>query len=215
MPSKNAIICIENLIAKENFMFTRTESFREYISSYRAVTGIIFIMMIVFVLNLFPLLPGNVLFYYGAGVNLFIAEGQWWRLITPIFLHSSFTHLLFNGFSLAIFGPALEKYIGSFKFTIFFLTTGILANIATYLFLPLTYNHVGASGAIFAILGFYLYLVLFNKSNFSTNERNTIYTLTGIAVIMTFIQPQINIVGHLAGLAAGFLTATLYWRKKW
>ena len=196
-------------------MFTRTESFREYISSYRAVTGLIFMMMIVFVINLFPLFPGNVLFYYGTGVNLYIAEGQWWRLITPIFLHGTFTHLLFNGFSLAIFGPALEKYLGLLKFSLFFLTTGILANIATYLLLPLTYTHVGASGAIFGILGFYLYLVLFHKSNFSTNERNTIYTLTGIAVIMTFIQPQINIVGHLAGLAGGFLTAPLYWRKKW
>ncbi|MDQ7862811.1 rhomboid family intramembrane serine protease [Peribacillus frigoritolerans] len=70
-------------------------------------------------------------------------------LITPIFLHSTFTHLLFNGFSLAIFGPFLEKLLGAFKFSIFFLSTGILANIATFLINPLTYNHVGASGAIF------------------------------------------------------------------
>ena len=50
-------------------MFTRTESFREYVSSYRAVTGLMFMMMIVFVFNLFPLFPGNVLFYYGIGVT--------------------------------------------------------------------------------------------------------------------------------------------------
>ncbi|MFS0767128.1 rhomboid family intramembrane serine protease [Peribacillus phoenicis] len=196
-------------------MFTRTETFREYANSYRAVTVLILIMMIVFVLVLFPIFPGNVLFYYGAGVNLYIADGQWWRLITPIFLHSTFTHLLFNGFSLAIFGPFLEKLLGTVKFSIFFLSTGILANIATFLINPLTYNHVGASGAIFGLLGFYLYLVLFNKTNFTNNERNTVYTLTGIAVIMTFIQPQINVVGHLAGLATGFLTAPLYLRKKW
>ena len=196
-------------------MFTRTESFREYANSYRAVTVLILIMMIVFVLVLFPTFPGNVLFYYGTGVNLYIADGQWWRLITPIFLHSTFTHLLFNGFSLAIFGPFLEKLLGAFKFTIFFLSTGILANIATFLINPLTYNHVGASGAIFGLLGFFLYLVLFNKTNFTNNERNTVYTLTGIAIIMTFIQPQINVVGHLAGLATGFLTAPLYLRKKW
>ncbi|GAB6259705.1 rhomboid family intramembrane serine protease [Peribacillus sp. N1] len=196
-------------------MFTRTEGFREYASSYRAVTVLILIMMIVFVLVLFPIFPGNVLFYYGAGVNLYIADGQWWRLITPIFLHSTFTHLLFNGFSLAIFGPFLEKLLGTIKFSIFFLSTGILANIATFLINPLTYNHVGASGAIFGLLGFFLYLVLFNKTNFTNNERNTVYTLTGIAVIMTFIQPQINVIGHLAGLATGFLTAPLYLRKKW
>lgn len=196
-------------------MFTRTESFREYATSYRAVTVLILIMMIVFVLILFPIFPGNVLFYYGTGVNLYIADGQWWRLITPIFLHSTFSHLLFNGFSLAIFGPSLEKFLGSFKFTIFFLVTGILANIATFLVKPLTYSHIGSSGAIFGLLGFFLYLVMFNKSNFSNNEKNTIYTLTGIAIIMTFIQPQINVVGHLAGLVTGVLTAPLYWRKKW
>ncbi|MCK2021172.1 rhomboid family intramembrane serine protease [Peribacillus frigoritolerans] len=196
-------------------MFTRTESFREYANSYRAVTVLILIMMLVFVLILFPVLPGNALFYYGTGVNLYIADGQWWRLITPIFLHSTFTHLLFNGFSLAIFGPFLEKLLGAFKFSIFFLSTGILANIATFLINPLTYNHVGASGAIFGLLGFFLYLVLFNKTNFTNNERNTVYTLTGIAIIMTFIQPQINVVGHLAGMATGFLTAPLFLRKKW
>ncbi|MGM1035688.1 MAG: rhomboid family intramembrane serine protease [Bacillota bacterium] len=196
-------------------MFTRTEGFREYANSYRAVTVLILIMMFVFVLVLFPILPGNALFYYGTGVNLYIADGQWWRLITPIFLHSTFTHLLFNGFSLAIFGPFLEKLLGAFKFSIFFLSTGILANIATFLINPLTYNHVGASGAIFGLLGFFLYLVLFNKTNFTNNERNTVYTLTGIAIIMTFIQPQINVVGHLAGMATGFLTAPLFLRKKW
>lgn len=196
-------------------MFTRTEGFREYTNSYRAVTVLILMMMIAFVLVLFPIFPGNVLFYYGTGVNLYIADGQWWRLITPIFLHSTFTHLLFNGFSLAIFGPFLEKLLGTVKFSIFFLSTGLLANIATFLINPLTYNHVGASGAIFGLLGFFLYLVLFNKTNFTNNERNTVYTLTGIAVIMTFIQPQVNVVGHLTGLAAGFLTAPLYFRKKW
>ncbi|MFD9628916.1 rhomboid family intramembrane serine protease [Peribacillus muralis] len=196
-------------------MFTRTESFREYTTTYRAVTVLILIMMLIFVLVLFPIFPGNVLFYYGTGVNLYIADGQWWRLVTPIFLHSTFSHLLFNGFSLAIFGPALEKFLGSFKFVIFFLSTGILANAATFLFKPLTYTHIGASGAIFGLLGFFLYLVLFNKNSFSNNERNTVYTLTGIAIIMTFIQPQINVVGHLAGLATGIMTAPLYLREKW
>ncbi|MGE6379648.1 rhomboid family intramembrane serine protease [Peribacillus muralis] len=196
-------------------MFTRTESFREYATTFRAVTVLILIMMFVFVLVLFPIIPGNLLFYYGSGVNLLINDGQWWRLVTPIFLHSTFTHLLFNGFSLAIFGPALEKFLGSFKFLLFFLSTGILANIATFLFKPLTYTHIGASGAIFGLLGFFLYLVLFNKNYFTSNERNTVYTLTGIAIIMTFIQPQINVVGHFAGLATGILTAPLYWRNKW
>lgn len=191
-------------------MFIRTESFQQYVRYFPAVTFFIFLMMIVFVLNLFPLLP---IMNYGTGINLYIAEGQWWRLITPIFLHQSFTHLLMNGFSLAIFGPTLERYIGSLKFVLFFLFTGLLANIATFFLKPLTYIHIGASGAIFGILGFFLYLALFKKIELNTTEMNTIYTLTGIAVIMTFIQPNINIVGHISGLLVG-LALTPFFSKK-
>ena len=191
-------------------MFIRTESFQQYIRYFPAVTFFIFLMMIIFVLGLYPLLP---IMKYGTGINLYISEGQWWRLFTPIFLHQSFTHLLFNGFSLAIFGPTLEKYLGSFKFVLFFLATGFIANIATFFLNPLTYIHVGASGALFGILGFFLYIALYRKNDLSATEMNTIYTLTGIAVIMTFIQPNINIVGHISGLLAGLALAPVFWRN--
>lgn len=191
-------------------MFIRTESFQQYIRSFPAVTFFMFLMMIAFVLSLFPIFP---IIHYGTGINLYISEGQWWRLITPIFLHQSFTHLLFNGFSLAIFGPTLEKYLGSFTFVLFFISTGLIANIVTFFLKPLTYIHIGASGALFGILGFFLYLALFRKHQLTATEVNTIYTLTGIAVIMTFIQPNINITGHITGLLAGLALAPLFWRK--
>lgn len=194
-------------------MFIRTESFQQYVRYFPAVTFLIFLMMILFVLTLFPPFPGKIV-SFGTGINLYISEGQWWRLITPIFLHQTFTHLLFNGFSLAIFGPTLEKYIGSFKFVLFFLSTGIIANIATFFLMPPTYIHIGASGAIFGILGFFLYLALFKKKYLNATEINTIYTLTGIAVIMTFIQPNINIIGHITGLLAGLALSPFFWRKQ-
>ena len=191
-------------------MFIRTENFQQYVRYFPAVTSFIFLMMIVFILTLFPLFP---IVYYGTGINLYISEGQWWRLITPIFLHQSFTHLLFNGFSLAIFGPTLEKYLGTFKFILFFLSTGLIANIATFFLNPLTYIHTGASGSIFGIIGFFLHIALFKKNDLSATEVNTIYTLTGIAVIMTFIQPNINIIGHLAGLLIGLVLTPLFLQK--
>lgn len=191
-------------------MFIRTENFQQYVRYFPAVTSFIFLMMIVFTLTLFPLFP---IVYYGTGINLYISEGQWWRLITPIFLHQSFTHLLFNGFSLAIFGPTLEKFLGTFKFILFFLSTGLIANIATFFLNPLTYIHTGASGSIFGIIGFFLHIALFKKKYLSATEVNTIYTLTGIAVIMTFIQPNINIIGHLAGLLIGLVLTPLFLQK--
>ncbi|MFJ7978613.1 rhomboid family intramembrane serine protease [Peribacillus sp. JNUCC 23] len=191
-------------------MFTRTESFRQYLSYYPLVSILIAFTIFLFFLGLLPILPEGFLFEKGQGVNLYISSGEWWRLVTPIFLHSSFSHLLFNCFALAIFGPPLERLLGSLTFTVFFLITGISANIITFILQPPTYIHVGASGAIFGLLGFYLYLVLFQKNRLPTQEVKMIYTLIGVGVLMTFIQPNINITGHLSGLATGLLLASLF-----
>ncbi|WP_084552214.1 rhomboid family intramembrane serine protease [Bacillus cihuensis] len=195
-------------------MFIRTESFRQYLSYYPLVTTLIALTIFLFLLDLLPILPEGFLFEKGLGINLYISSGEWWRLITPIFLHSSFSHLLFNCFALAIFGPPLERLLGSLKFTFFFLITGILANITTFILLPPTYIHVGASGAIFGLLGFYLYLVLFQKDHLPKQEVKTIYTLICVGVLMTFIQPKVNITGHFSGLLAGLLLASLFFRNK-
>ena len=195
-------------------MFTRTENFRQYLSYYPLVSTLITFTISLFFFNLLPILPEGFLFEKGQGMNLYIASGEWWRLVTPIFLHRSFSHLLFNCFALAIFGPPLERLLGSLKFTAFFLITGISANIITFILQPPTYIHVGASGAIFGLLGFYLYLALFQKNRLPTQEVKTIYTLIGVGVLMTFIQPKINITGHLSGLAAGLLLAFLFFKKK-
>ncbi|PLS15894.1 rhomboid family intramembrane serine protease [Bacillus sp. M6-12] len=188
-------------------MFTRTESFQQFIKFYPAVTIFVALSLIGFLLTSSWFLPGHFFFEKLAGVNLYISEGEYWRLITPIFVHSSFSHLLFNAFSLVIFGPALERMIGSFLFPLFFLSSGLAANAATYLIQPLTFTHVGASGAIYGILGFFLFLALFKKEHLSRQNSQTILTLVVVGLIMTFIQPQINVLGHLGGLAAGLLLA--------
>ncbi|RFU67388.1 rhomboid family intramembrane serine protease [Peribacillus saganii] len=191
-------------------MFTRTESFQQFIKFYPAVTIFAGIILIAFLLTSSWYLPGHFFFEKLAGVNLYIAQGEYWRLITPIFVHSSFSHLLFNAFSLVIFGPALERITGSFLFSLFFLAAGLAANAATYLIQPLTYTHVGASGAIYGILGFFLFLVLLKKDRLSKQNSQTILTLVAVGLIMTFIQPQINVLGHLGGLTAGFLLAPAF-----
>ncbi len=75
---------------------------------------------------------------------------QFWRFFTAVFLHGNFTHLLYNVFALALFGSMLEKMIGSRRFLILFFITGILANIFSINFYD---NSLGASGAIFGIIG--------------------------------------------------------------
>ncbi|MFO1446521.1 rhomboid family intramembrane serine protease [Bacillus sp. Bva_UNVM-123] len=196
-------------------MFTRTESFKEFTRYYPVVTAIISIHIVLYLLVEIPFMKGSWLFEQFAGVNLYIVDGQYWRLVTPIFIHAGFSHMLFNSFSLVLFGPALEQILGKAKFIFVYITTGILANIATLLLEPLTYIHVGASGAIFGLFGYFMAIVKFRKDLISKNNSQIIITITIIGVIMTFLQPNINITAHLFGLLAGFLLGALGIRKRY
>ncbi|KKK36262.1 membrane protein [Mesobacillus campisalis] len=194
-------------------MFTRTESFREFILFYPVISLIILIHLLVFLATSLPILPGNEIFSLLAGVNLYIMEGEIWRLATPIFVHSGFAHLLFNSFSLVLFGPALERMLGKPRFLAVYLISGIAANVATLLLEPPAYVHVGSSGAIFGLFGFYISMAMYQKHMLSREGSQTILTIAAISVVMTFIQPNINITAHIFGLIAGFLIGRLLFKK--
>jgi rhomboid protease GluP len=195
-------------------MFTRTESFREFIRFYPVVSTIIAIQLILFLITELPIFPSALLFEKLSGINLYIWTGEWWRLITPIFMHSGFSHILFNSFSLILFGPGLERILGKFKFIAIYLITGISANIATLLIEPITYIHVGASGAIFGLFGMYISITMFRKHLLSKDNRQLIITIAVVSIIMTFLQPNINIISHLFGFISGFLIGVLTLRKR-
>ncbi|CEG25358.1 rhomboid family intramembrane serine protease [Bacillus sp. B-jedd] len=194
-------------------MFTRTESLGQFIRFYPVVSTIIAIHLALFLAATLPIFPNYWLFDTFAGVNLYIAKGEYWRLLTPIFLHSGFTHVLFNSFSLVLFGPGLERMLGRGKFIFVYLISGIAANFATYLLEPLTYTHVGSSGAIFGLFGYYAAIVLLGRRTMSRQDSQTIMTIAVISVIMTFLQPNINITAHLFGLLAGFLLGAAAGRR--
>lgn len=191
-------------------MFTRTESFREFLRFYPIVSIIITIHIALYLCTLLPIFPNYWFFETLSGVNLYIFEGEYWRLITPIFVHAGFSHLLFNSFSLVLFGPGLERMLGGGRFLFVYLTSGIIANIATLMLEPLTYTHVGSSGAIFGLFGYYIALILFKKHMLSKQNSQIIITICVISLIMTFVQPNINITAHLFGLLGGFLLGYLY-----
>jgi membrane associated rhomboid family serine protease len=161
----------------------------------------------------FPFFPRAWIFETFSGVNLYVAEGEVWRLLTPIFLHSGFTHLLFNSFSLVLFGPALESIVGKYRFITIYLLSGIGANIATYLLQPLTYTHVGSSGAIFGLFGFYLAIITFKKNMLSRENSQLIKTIAILSIIMTFLQPNINVTAHIFGLITGYLIGAILLKR--
>jgi rhomboid protease GluP len=190
-------------------MFVRTESFSQFIRLYPMVSIIVFIHLLLFSVTFVPFLPEIWVYEHFAGINLYIFNGEWWRLITPIFVHLGFAHLLFNSFSLILFAPPLERMLGKVKFIFIYLSCGIIANIATYFLKPLTYNHVGASGAIFGLFGIYVGMALFHKHLISAQNKQVIIPIVVIGLVMTFFQANINITAHLFGLLSGIVISWL------
>lgn len=190
-------------------MFVRTESFKQFLAFYPVISIIIAIQFLIFIVLNIPIFPNNWLLELTAGINLLIIQGEYWRLLTPIFVHAGFAHLLFNSFSLVLFGPALERALGKGMFLLVYLVCGLGANIATLIIHPPYYSHIGASGAIFGLFGIYLAVILFKKHAIPQQGKQIIVPIAIISVIMTFFQSNINITGHIFGLISGFIIGRL------
>ncbi|MDN7243384.1 rhomboid family intramembrane serine protease [Planococcus sp. N028] len=193
-------------------MFLRTESFSQYIRLYPVVSTLIAISVLIHILTWLPGI-GSQLFLFGFGYNLYIAQGEWWRFITPVFLHGGFMHLLFNMFSLFLFGPELERLTGKVRFITIYLLAGFFGSAATYFLQPLDYSHVGASGAIFGIFGAFGALLYYGR-RVLPQLRQIILPIIVISIVMTFLTPNVNATAHIAGLLTGFLIGLGYFHPK-
>ncbi|OLP65588.1 Rhomboid protease GluP [Bacillus pumilus] len=142
---------------------------------------------------------------FGAKHNVLILDGEWWRLITPMFLHIGFTHLLFNTFALWSVGAAVERVYGSGRFLFIYLISGIFGTITSFVFN--TAIAAGASGAIFGCLGALLYLAISNRELFFRTMGTNIIVIILINLGIGFTVAGIDNAGHLGGLVGGFLAA--------
>lgn len=151
---------------------------------------------------------------FGAKFNPLIMRGEYWRFLTPIFLHGGFVHLMFNSYFLYSVGPVVEKLFGRKKFASIYLTAGIMGNIASFIF---SINpSVGASGALFGLMGALLYVGQKHRTLFKSSfGRNVIYTIV-INIVFGFSQPGIDNFAHLGGLLGGYMSSCgvgLFWEK--
>ncbi len=141
-----------------------------------------------------------------------------WRYATSIVLHFGWEHLLFNCFSILVFAPPLERLLGSFRYTVFYVLCGIVGNILSVLMYNMNSSApalitVGASGAIYGVFGAYLNLALLHKTRLDDASRKTVYMILIFGLIYSVIVPNINIWAHAGGLIAGFLLYSQFERK--
>ena len=151
------------------------------------------------------------LFAFGVKVNSAIAQGQWWRFVTPIFIHIGMLHLLFNSYALWIVGPQVEKLYGGSRFVILYVLTGVAGVAGSYFYHPDNVS-AGASGAIFGLFGVLLTFGIRYRNVVPPHFKRAVGTgVLPIIVINLFIGftiPQIDNSAHIAGLLAG---AALAW----
>jgi membrane associated rhomboid family serine protease len=137
-----------------------------------------------------------------------IADGQWWRLVTPMFLHSPFLiwHIVFNMLALFIYGPYVERAYGTRRFIAQYLVAGFVAGAVSYTFGPCNVYGLGASGAIFGIIGVLLvYLYKRRRSTVEGQFLRGLLVLVGINFLIPFVFTGIDVYAHLGGLGAGLL----------
>jgi rhomboid protease GluP len=154
------------------------------------------------------LLQADLLAYYGMKINLFIEDGQLWRLFTAAFLHGGLMHIAFNMYALSILGRELERFYGSVRFLGLYLVCAFAGNVFSYLFTSA--NSLGASTAVFGLLGAYGIFVLRNRAVFGRNTQRVLRNIGQVLLINLIIglSPGIDNWGHLGGLLGG---AALAW----
>lgn len=146
------------------------------------------------------------LIYYGAKVNPLIVMGEFWRLVTPIFLHIGFTHILLNSITLYYLGTQMELIYGSLRFTLIYLLGGIMGNTMSFAFSDAI--SAGASTSLFGLFAAAIVLGRMYPNNYAIRHMAQNFT---ILIVLNFVtgltSSSIDNWGHFGGALGGGLSA--------
>jgi rhomboid protease GluP len=158
----------------------------------------------------------DILIRWGGAYVPYIHNGQYWRLFTAMFLHSGIRHLLNNMILLYVLGIALESQLGRVKYTVLYLGCGLIGNIVSYEYYLSRGNYtvsIGASGAIYAVMGALIWVVIRNKGRVAGYSIQQMLLLLAFSLYFGFTSAGVANSAHVAGLISGFLAAILLYRK--
>ena len=134
----------------------------------------------------------------------YIRQGEYYRLITGTFIHANIAHLIFNMYALWIIGIQLESFLGKWKYLLIYLFSGLTASLMSITFHNTTVS-VGASGAIFGLLGAMLYFGYHYRVYLGTVIKSQIVPLIVLNLALGFLVPGIDNAAHIGGLIGGVL----------
>ncbi len=151
---------------------------------------------------------------FGMKINARVAAGEYWRLLTAMFLHDAPLplHLLFNMYALYILGPQIEATYTSARFLLIYLLSGLAGSVLSYALGPALVPSVGASGAIFGLLGALIVYSYRYRDNLRFGRQQLINALT--VALINFVlglslRGRIDNWAHLGGFVGGLVTGAL------
>lgn len=144
---------------------------------------------------------------HGAKYNPLIIDGEWWRLVSSMFLHIGLLHLVMNMLALYYLGTVVERIFGSVRYLFIYMLAGIAGSLTSFVFILNV--SAGASGAIFGLFGALLYFGIIHRKLFFQTMGSNILTVLGLNLVIGFIVPEIDASAHIGGLIAGFIAAAI------
>lgn len=219
--NKEVIYCGENakgLLNIVNYVLNKEKVKKKSFDfkSYKITYTLIFINILVYIIEI--ILSRSIididiytLLFMGAKYNPLIKDGEIYRLITSCFLHGGIIHLFFNMSSLKIIGEEVELVYGRIKYIIIYFLSALGGSVFSFLFNKNSVS-VGASGAIFGLLGAMLLFGLLNKKKIGKNYVKNIAETIGINIILGFTVSVIDNSAHIGGLIFGFIAAFILFK---
>ncbi len=207
-----AFIPILDYIA--NIDSKRKISFKEYKVTYTIiiVNILLYLIEVIKSRNLIDI-DIYTLIQMGAKVNVLINSGEVYRLVTSVFLHGGIMHIFFNMSALNIIGREVEALYGSKRYILIYFISALGGSLFSYLFSPNSVS-VGASGAIFGLLGAMLIFGLKEKEKIGKRYVKNILETIGLNVLIGLTIPNIDNLAHLGGLVIGALASFILFKKK-
>lgn len=143
-----------------------------------------------------------------------LEEGEYYRLLTSMFMHFGIRHLVNNMLILFVIGDHLERAVGKIRYLVFYLLSGIGANVISMMVGMKDYGRTvgaGASGAIFGVIGALLVVVIKNQGRLENLQSRQLVMMTAFSLYFGFTSTGVDNTAHVAGLVLGmFLALVLY-----
>lgn len=149
-------------------------------------------------------------------VPLVVREGEYYRLLTAVFMHFGISHLVNNMVILFVLGDNLERALGKVKYLVFYLICGVGANVFSMVVSIREYElavSAGASGAIFGVIGGLLYVVIRNRGRLEDLSTRQLALFVACSLYFGFTSTGIDNAAHVGGLVLGFLLAAIFYKN--